>query len=154
VKGNEELRHKFEELMKISEGEPRATQECTPDEEIRKIGGNQMMEAFEALNIRMEESDSQRTAEVRAARSREFDEAQRRLQRGLHFANYLPPSADVHYAGKGVSLGTADKPIFWYHPANAKTYRVMYADLSVRDAEAPSNVPDAQPASAPTNPEK
>jgi hypothetical protein len=30
------------------------------------------------------------------------------------FANQLPPSADAHYAGKGVLLGAADTPIFWY----------------------------------------
>ena len=57
----------------------------------------------------------------------------------------LPPEADAHYAGKGVSLGAADTPIFWYRPKDAKTYRVIYADLSVRDADTPPSVPVAQP---------
>ena len=33
----------------------------------------------------------------------------------------LPPEADAHYAGKGVSLGAADKPIFWYRPKDGKS---------------------------------
>ncbi|MBN2294136.1 MAG: hypothetical protein JXM70_17045 [Pirellulales bacterium] len=45
----------------------------------------------------------------------------------------LPPQADAHYAGKGVSFGTADTPIFWYRPKNAKKFRVIYADLSVKE---------------------
>ena len=66
-------------------------------------------------------------------------------QPGLTFVGGLPPEADAHYAGKGVSLGAADKPIFWYRPKDAKKYRVIYADLSVRDADAPPSVPNAQP---------
>ena len=75
-------------------------------------------------------------------------DAQERVQRGVMFANELPPSADAHYVGKGVSLGAADTPIFWYRPNDAKKYRVIYADLSVRDADAPPSVPKAQPAPA------
>ena len=52
-------------------------------------------------------------------------EAQTRLQRGLMFAVVLPPDADAHYAGKGVSLGAADTPIFWYRPKDSKKYRVI-----------------------------
>ena len=57
----------------------------------------------------------------------------------------LPPEADAHYAGKGVSLGAADKPIFWYRPKDSKKYRVIYADLSVRDADTPPSMPVVQP---------
>ena len=67
-------------------------------------------------------------------------------QPGLTFVSGLPPEADVHYAGKGVLLGAAEKPIFWYRPKGAKKYRVIYADLSVREADAPPKVPNAQPA--------
>ena len=70
---------------------------------------------------------------------------QMKFQPGLKFAASLPPEADAHYAGKGVSLGAADKPIFWYRPKDAKKYRVIYADLSVRDADTPPSVPVAQP---------
>ncbi len=81
-------------------------------------------------------------------------EAQKKLQRGLMFAVVLPPEADAHYAGKGVSLGAAETPIFWYRPKDAKQYRVIYADLSVREAETPPSVPDAQPVPAPSSPKK
>lgn len=40
---------------------------------------------------------------------------------------------DFHYAGAGVKLGDAGKAIFWYRPKDAKTYRVIYGDLSVKD---------------------
>ena len=43
-----------------------------------------------------------------------------------------------------VWLGMADRPIFWYRP-NDKTYRVVYADLSVREADAPPSMPAALP---------
>ena len=39
----------------------------------------------------------------------------------------------------------ADRPIFWYRPEDGKTYRVVYADLSVRDANAPPPMPAALP---------
>ena len=81
-------------------------------------------------------------------------DAQKKLQRGLMFAVVLPPEADAHYAGKGVSLGAAETPIFWYRPKDAKQYRVIYADLSVREAETPPGVPDAQPVPAPSSPKK
>ena len=57
------------------------------------------------------------------------------IGRGMTFALELPESADAHYAGKGVKLGEPDRPIFWYKPEGAKTYRVIYADLSVKEAE-------------------
>lgn len=74
--------------------------------------------------------------------------------RGFGFVVELPPEADAHYAGKGVSLGKADTPIFWYRPKNSKKYRVIYADLSVREADTPPNVLKAQPASTPSIPKK
>jgi hypothetical protein len=74
-----------------------------------------------------------------------FVETLMNSQPGLNFAASLPPEADAHYAGKGVSLGAADKPVFWYRPKNAKKYRVIYADLSVRDAAAAPDVPFAEP---------
>ena len=68
-----------------------------------------------------------------------------KFTKGISFAfEQLPREADAHYAGKGVSLGAADKPIFWYRPKDSKKYRVIYADLSVREADTAPNVPDAQ----------
>jgi hypothetical protein len=66
----------------------------------------------------------------------------------------LPPGADAHYAGQGVSLDAADKPIFWYRPQDAQKYRVIYADLSVREADTSPQVPDAQRVPDPSPPKK
>ncbi len=59
--------------------------------------------------------------------------------RGLGFLHDLKPENDSHYAGKDVKLGTPDQPIFWYKPTGAEKYRVIYADLSVKDM-APDDV--------------
>jgi outer membrane lipoprotein-sorting protein len=58
-----------------------------------------------------------------------------KIGRGFQFALELPESVDAHYAGKGVKRDAKDRPIFWYKPAGAERYRVLYADLSVRDAD-------------------
>jgi anti-sigma factor RsiW len=76
------------------------------------------------------------------------------FQPGSTFIKELPPEADAHYAGKGVSLGAPDTPIFWYRPKDSKKYRVIYADLSIREADTPPNVPDAQPVPAPSTPKE
>jgi outer membrane lipoprotein-sorting protein len=77
-----------------------------------------------------------------------------KLNRGLMFALQLPPKTDAHYAGKGVKLGAADKPIFWYRPKDAKRYRVICADLSVRDADTPPKAPNSQPLQGAAGPKK
>ncbi len=84
----------------------------------------------------------------------EYIETVFKLLPGSTFVGSLPADADAHYAGKGVSLGAADEPIFWYRPKDSKKYRVMYADLTVRDADTPPSVPDAQPVPAPSSPKK
>jgi hypothetical protein len=81
----------------------------------------------------------------------EILEIQFKLQPGTMFVAALTPKADAHYAGKGVSLGAADQPIFWYRPTDAKKYRVIYADLSLRDAGTPPTVPHAQPVPGPSS---
>lgn len=76
-----------------------------------------------------------------------------RIGRGFAFAGEKQASdTDAHYAGKGASLGAPNTPIFWYRPKDTKKYRVIYADLSVRDAETPPNVPDAQAVPTPASP--
>jgi hypothetical protein len=79
------------------------------------------------------------------AQMQEYMKAQAKLQRGIMFVMQLPAEADAHYAGKGVFPGAADTPIFWYRPKDSKKYRVIYADLSVRDADKAPNVPNSQP---------
>jgi len=53
--------------------------------------------------------------------------------RGITFYTMLKPENDPHYVGGGVKLGTPDCPILWYKPTGADKYRVIYADLSVKD---------------------
>lgn len=65
------------------------------------------------------------------------------IGRGFQFALLLPDSAEPHYAGKGVKRDDADTPIFWYKPEGTKKYRVIYADLSVKDADAAPQVKGA-----------
>jgi hypothetical protein len=89
-----------------------------------------------------------------AQHSQELMKFSMKLQAGLGFADSLPPEADSHYAGRGLSLGAANMPIFWYRPEDAKKYRVIYADLSVREVETPPSVPDAQPVPAPSSPKR
>jgi len=66
------------------------------------------------------------------------------MGRGIGYATQFPDSADAHYAGKGVKRGEKDRPIFWYRPEGKKTYRVIYADLSVRDSGKAPEMQDAQ----------
>jgi outer membrane lipoprotein-sorting protein len=77
-----------------------------------------------------------------------------KLNRGFMFALQMPKEAESHYAGKGVSLGAADKPIFWYRPKDAKKYRVIFGDLTARDADAAPNVPKEQAVPVQANPKK
>jgi hypothetical protein len=56
-----------------------------------------------------------------------------RTWRASRFVRHLPEEADWHYAGAEVTLGDADTPVFWYRPEGSETYRVIYADLSLRD---------------------
>ena len=66
---------------------------------------------------------------------------EQRLQRlvwaanGSLFVARMKPENDWHYAGKGVKLGTAEKPICWWKPEGSKTYRVIYGDLSIKDVK-------------------
>ena len=56
-----------------------------------------------------------------------------RAMRGVAFYEALTAENHAHYAGKGVKLDTPNRPIFWYKPSGAEKYRVIYADLAVRD---------------------
>jgi outer membrane lipoprotein-sorting protein len=54
----------------------------------------------------------------------------------LGFINATPPDA-LHYAGKGVKLGTPNRPILWLAPSRlGGRYLVIYADLSVKEVPA------------------
>jgi outer membrane lipoprotein-sorting protein len=67
-----------------------------------------------------------------------------KIGRGFLFVVRLPEAADATYAGKGVKRDAKDRPIFWYKPPGAAKYRVIFADLTVRDADAPPQVAGAK----------
>jgi hypothetical protein len=63
------------------------------------------------------------------------------LWRGYSFFHTVAHQGTYHYAGRGAKLGEAGKAIFWYQPQGSPTYRVLYADLSVKDV-APEDLPE------------
>jgi len=64
-----------------------------------------------------------------------------KLSRHLLFIRFFKDQGQWHYAGNGVTLGDAEKPIFWYRPQGSETYRVIYGDLHVEDV-APQDLPE------------
>jgi len=64
-----------------------------------------------------------------------------KLRQHLLFIRFFKGEGKWHYAGKGVELGDAETPIFWYCPMGSETYRVIYGDLSVRDVS-PEDLPE------------
>ncbi len=63
-----------------------------------------------------------------------------KLWRGYTFLHVVAHDGAYRYTGQGAKLGEAERPIFWYQPQGSTTWRVIYADLSVRDA-VPENLP-------------
>jgi len=63
------------------------------------------------------------------------------LQKHVLFVRFFQGQGKWYYRGKGVSLGEADKAIFWYRPKGSETYRVIYGDLHVEDV-APEDLPE------------
>jgi hypothetical protein len=57
-----------------------------------------------------------------------------KLQKGMMFIRFFKGEGKWIYAGKGVKLGDVNTAIFWYRPAGSQNYRVIYGDLSVKDA--------------------
>lgn len=60
-------------------------------------------------------------------------EAAKKSARAISFVFGMEPENDWHYAGKGVKLGATETPICWWKPTGSTTYRVIYADLSIKD---------------------
>jgi len=59
----------------------------------------------------------------------------------LFFLRFFKGEGKWYYRGKGVKLGDAATPIFWYRPKGSETYRVIYGDLHVADV-ARENLPE------------
>ena len=67
-----------------------------------------------------------------------------KISRGFQFAMLLPPETDAHYAGGKAEHGNAMQPVLWYRPENSKKYRVIYADLSVKELDIAPQVDGAK----------
>jgi len=63
-----------------------------------------------------------------------------KISKYVLFMRFFQGEGKWYYRGKGVRLGQAEIPIFWYRPRGSTTYRVIYGDLRVEDA-----VPDQLP---------
>ncbi len=69
------------------------------------------------------------------------------VARGLMFLQTHPDS-QYKYLGKGITLGDADKAVFWCKPKESETYKVIYGDLRIEDV-AEEDLPTTQPAAEP-----
>lgn len=67
------------------------------------------------------------------------------LQKIMLFQIKTMQGGEFVYAGDGVKLGDNATPILWYKAKDAKTYRVIYGDLHVEDAQTPPARPATQP---------
>ncbi|MEN6334173.1 MAG: hypothetical protein ABFE01_07910 [Phycisphaerales bacterium] len=59
-----------------------------------------------------------------------------KLSKYVLFMRFFKGEGKWYYRGKGVQLGAAETPIFWYRPKDSATYRVIYGDLHVEDVAA------------------
>jgi len=64
-----------------------------------------------------------------------------KIQKHVLFLRFFQGEGKWYYRGKGVTLGDAATPIFWYRPKDSATYRVIYGDLRVEDV-AVENLPE------------
>jgi hypothetical protein len=57
---------------------------------------------------------------------------------------FLSQQGQATYAGKGVRLGDAATPIYWYQPRDSATATVIYGDLSIHEVD-PAMLPSTRP---------
>lgn len=67
-----------------------------------------------------------------------------KVTRGFQFTTQLPPEADAHYAGAEAKYGDKEQVVFWYRPEKSKAYRIIYADLSVKESDVAPDVENAK----------
>ncbi len=83
------------------------------------------------------------TAKEQAPTADQMQDAAK-IGRGFQFALSLPVESDAHYAGHGAKPGDADQPVFWYKPTGLTKYRVIYADLSIKESDSAPEVDGAK----------
>ena len=86
---------------------------------------------------------------AQASPTQEQMDTMMKVQRVIMFLMQLSgEKVDWRYAGKGVRLGDAGTPVFWYRPKGAANYRMVCGDLTVADV-APNALPDIPDAQRP-----
>ncbi len=66
-----------------------------------------------------------------------------KLARGFQFVAMLPKESNAHYAGTGTKQGDKQRAIFWFKPADSEKYRVVFADLTIKESDEPPEVTGA-----------
>ena len=80
----------------------------------------------------------------------EIMEISLKFQPGLMFVNVTAAGSRRALRGQRRLARRGRHAHLLVSPQGRKKYRVIYADLSVREADTPPNVPDAQPVPAPS----
>jgi hypothetical protein len=60
-------------------------------------------------------------------------QASMQLGKSMVFLRFYGGRGPWHYAGNGVRLGEAGRPIFWYPPQGSDNYHVIFGDLHVEE---------------------
>ncbi len=82
----------------------------------------------------MEAQDKAKTRDPEGpAFAKNFNKTFLKMMRGSLFVATMKPENDWHYVGKNVIPGRSDQVLCWWKPAGATTYRVLYADLTLKD---------------------
>jgi hypothetical protein len=76
-----------------------------------------------------------KTPEERKAFEAEMMPAAVKIGRAIGAIN-ATTGDDWHYAGNGAKLDEPNRPVLWYKPTKSEKYRVIYADLTVKEAAA------------------
>src|SRR5438309_1284033 len=89
-----------------------------------------------SFDIQAKPKEERTAAEQRFVETREYYG-----EKGLNdpldqFIGHSMAENSFRYLGNGVKLGDKDRIVCWYKLKDAKTYRVVHGDLSVRDVQA------------------
>jgi hypothetical protein len=129
-----------DDRLKQMQSEPLTVPEAPKD--LNKLPPAERMQKMKEFLQRAEEFG--RRAEQHRKEDQKFEEylLKARSQFGtcLSMWSVLQKGSDCHYAGEGIPLGQADRPILWYRPAGSDNYSVIDADLKVHEV-APADLP-------------
>ena len=141
------------------DGKPNEEQGQKIKDELRKALGDQILKGVEAREAqigntaKVREARMQKTAKLQEAKAQKFMEAQQLVQPVCNSPTNFRP-APMRITRAKAFCSAADTPIFWYHRKDAKNYRIIYADLSLREAQHAAQRAQCEPVSGPPSPKK